>query len=604
MPRVAVSLPTGLFGTASFPFTITVGGLEIAQRLLDLHSVVLEEAASEDANGSFVCRFWDADSSLVVQDEMVVRVYDDTIDAPVFLGTIRRRNYEAATVGRWILIEAVGVGSLLDRWLVPGPESRPIEGTQARFGYFWGQYAKSPMAGSLAHVANVKTSLPADTFQNLTLRQTLRQIAAQSGSSVHFYVDAAGLPHLFSGTESSPGAAPFNINVAHPPGSGNIAPDGLSVERDGNIVNRVYVRGANAAGSGWFTDAGSVATYGPRENYIDAPSSETPAKAQSIALLQLGRTAEPNVRGRFETAEPYHGWRAGQNITITSDQHELAAFETRIVRVRTRFLTGEAKRAYEVEFSTTGANLSGLPIPGSVAIVGDVVQGTLGQDSSVALGNDQTTITSSGVIVNDGMVDRVVMGAIGGGDYGLWVRDASGNAIIDGSKVQLARSEGTIPAGVALGIAQTTVTADGVEVSHGGVDRVTLGALGGGDYGLKVVNSGATVIVDGSSDMFRIVTTSTFNSPVASGSGTFTSTVTLSTGLTDVPAVVCWMEAVRGLMIPYIIWNHADGLVTEHWEVWIENVNTNQTKLTCQLRTRFADSAYTIRYFVLEQTAF
>ncbi len=152
-------------------------------------------------------------------------------------------------------------------------------------------------------------------------------------------------------------------------------------------------------------------------------------------------------------------------------------------------------------------------------------------------GSSRVHVTDDGVHVTDETeADRVILGRLDGGDYGLKINASDGQALIDGNQVVLTRSTGTIPAGVKLGITQTAVTASGVTVSTGGVDRVVLGALGGGDYGLRVVNAGSTVIIDGTSNMFKIQAEGTLSGTQATGSDGAVQTVTL-TGLGTLSAV-------------------------------------------------------------------
>jgi hypothetical protein len=84
-------------------------------------------------------------------------------------------------------------------------------------------------------------------------------------------------------------------------------------------------------------------------------------------------------------------------------------------------------------------------------------------------------------VADDEEVERVHLGQISSGRYGLRVSDGG---LGDGSN--------------------TTVDADGVRVEDSsGAERVRLGKLGGsGDFGLRVNNPGGTVIIDGNSDMF------------------------------------------------------------------------------------------------------
>lgn len=86
----------------------------------------------------------------------------------------------------------------------------------------------------------------------------------------------------------------------------------------------------------------------------------------------------------------------------------------------------------------------------------------------------------------------------------------------------------------------STDNASALQISDSaGVIRVTLGALGNGDYGLKVISTdGSTVIIDGTSDMFRIAATGTLTANAAANTGQ-TATVVLS-GLTfaTTPALI------------------------------------------------------------------
>lgn len=375
MPNLALSLPTGLFGTADYPWTVTVGGTVVDP---EWPSVELEEDASGEQS-YFRFRVWDATNTIPITERLPVRVQDNATDEPVFLGFVQRRSFEAQAVGRWIRVEAVSIGAWLDEILVP-LETRPSgESDQARIAYLWGKYAREPLAFDVSLVTQVRASMPADLFQNLTLRTAIDQVAAQGGDSVRWYVDPAGRLHYFTGTEAGL-TAPYNVNVALAPGGGNIAPDDLDVEYDGKIVNRVYVRGANAEGSGWYQDDASVAAVGPVEGYLDAPSADTAAKALSTARLYLGRVAEARARGTFTTGHPYTGWKAGQSITVTSAQHDLSAFATRIVRLRHRFTLGDGKREIRVEFSATQArasSVSGSALGQGMGVPGQVIAGSI-----------------------------------------------------------------------------------------------------------------------------------------------------------------------------------------------------------------------------------
>ena len=450
MPSAAVIYGAGLGGTGTTPYAITVGWTEVSAASAELESITFEETGVDDP-GYLRMRLWDPTNSLIVTSQMVVRVHDNTLGAQVYLGVVLNHDMDVAALGRYINVEAVSVGALLDEILVPN-EPRPAESDAARVSYLWGAYAKYPLDPDQSQVTQTNAAVSADLMAGMTLRAALDQTAGLAGTSTHYHVDSVG--RLVWRTGNSAVSAPYNINVAQAPGGGNIAPNDLTVQRDGTLKNRLYIRGSNPLGSGWFQDAASVAQYGAREEFIDAPSADTAAKAQTIALLQLGRVAQPNIRAAFSTNDPNSGWRADQNITVTSAQHDLAATALKIVRVTTTFLSGTGTRAYKVEAGATGARLSGIPaIP--VFVPPDV-----GQPSFVVR-NRLMFINEQGII---------------GPGY--------------------------------------------VAASAGG--------------GLMIVsNDGTTVIIDGSSNMFKIVATGTFTQSALTNT---TASATLTFGGLGLPA--------------------------------------------------------------------
>lgn len=353
MPSAALLRGTDLTSSTAYPYSITIGSTEVAPTHAQLESLTFEDTGDDEA-GTLTARLWDPSISLQIAEEQVVRVQDNTAGAQVYLGIVLRRAAVQAAVGRYIDIEAVGVSRMLDELLVPRV-IRPPESDQARVAYLWGAFAKYPLNRDVSLVQQTNASIVADELVGMTLRSALDQTAGLAGDSTRLYIDALGRPVWRSGNGAT--AAPYAIRVGTP-GGGEIAPQTLSVTRDGVIKNRYYVRGANAVGSGWFRDEDSFYRYGPREDYIDAPSADTAAKARTIALLALGKTADPNIRAEFTTNDPNSGWRADQNVTITSAADDLSAEVLRIVKVRTQFWRGDGKRTYTVSAGKTAASLS------------------------------------------------------------------------------------------------------------------------------------------------------------------------------------------------------------------------------------------------------
>jgi hypothetical protein len=357
MPTAALLYGTGLVTSTAYPYSITIGSTEVAVANAELESIEFEENGDDDP-GYCRLRLLDLTNSLPIDDLQVVRVHDNTLGTQVFLGTVIRHTNESASVGRYIDVEAVSASAMLDEIMVP-LDARPVESDQARVSYLWGVYAKYPLDPYVGNVAQTNAATSADLVSGMSLRAALTQTAGLAGSSTRFFVNSLGQLVWRSGDGAS--AAPYNINVAVAPGGGAIAPQSLRITRDGLIKNRVYIRGANADGSGWYADTASLARYGPREEFIDAPSSDTAAKAQTIAQLQLGKVASPNIRASFETDDPNSGWRADQNVTVTSAADDLSAETLRIVKVTTSFWRGDGKRHYRIDAGKTGARLSGIP---------------------------------------------------------------------------------------------------------------------------------------------------------------------------------------------------------------------------------------------------
>lgn len=122
-----------------------------------------------------------------------------------------------------------------------------------------------------------------------------------------------------------------------------------------------------------------------------------------------------------------------------------------------------------------------------------------------------------------------------------WVQNAKSS---DGTPTVKIDSDGLTVTGGAItsvddGGHVTMDGANGITINDGTHDRAILGAIGGGDYGLKVIsNDGSTVIIDGTSDVFRIAYSGTQSIAVADGgSGTFVNTTVTAYGtLATTPA--------------------------------------------------------------------
>jgi hypothetical protein len=178
---------------------------------------------------------------------------------------------------------------------------------------------------------------------------------------------------------------------------------------------------------------------------------------------------------------------------------------------------------------------------------------------------------------------------------------------------------GQLPNGALGGGSNAYVDGDAVKVDdENGTNRVKMGYLGAGDYGLQVISSdGSTVIIDGNSDMFRITASGTLNDAAGcNGSGTAcTSSVSVdvATGFTYSPAHLGFYQTgtTAGTALPRIIYDNSIGFansghITDQLEMVASVVSVNQTRIQVDWRTRVdrSGTSATYRYYILEQVAF
>lgn len=200
-----------------------------------------------------------------------------------------------------------------------------------------------------------------------------------------------------------------------------------------------------------------------------------------------------------------------------------------------------------------------------------------------------------GLEVTDGSASRVQLGLLPSGQYGLQLTGANLSGQISGS-----------PPSIVTGTAGAQLTNNGLEVSDGTHLRVTVGNIGS-SYGLKVLSSdGSTVIIDGTSDMFKIVATGTLTTPTNGAVPvTNTASVTLSTGLTYSPASLWYQQDSGGSDVtPVLVVTNLGAVAQYNW-AFVKVVNTNQTLAECvAFSVLNSVLAYTFRYYVLVETGF
>lgn len=334
---------------------IVLGGVDITDKV-DFPSLTMQLAGSQETGS---CDFDIVDEHLTVTAtaESTLSVTEVGSATVLFGGFTRSPRTVLTAVGRLIHVKAFDFNSLLDRSIVVSDSRVAGESDSDRLAYLMGIYG-SQFSADYSQIATLNASLPAQKFIAITLRQAIERVLGQASTNSSYYVDATGRLVTYDRTVVT--AAPFDIRIGTP-GAGELSPNDWSHDRDtDNLANAIYVVGATAAGSGWFTDVTSIATYGRRERFFNAPDSDTFAKAMQVGLAVLEDQKDPVPRAVFTTQSPNDGWRIGQSATVNSVQDDLTDEVFRIAKVTTRYLTPAGKREYTIELGAPQATLSAL----------------------------------------------------------------------------------------------------------------------------------------------------------------------------------------------------------------------------------------------------
>lgn len=171
---------------------------------------------------------------------------------------------------------------------------------------------------------------------------------------------------------------------------------------------------------------------------------------------------------------------------------------------------------------------------------------------------------------------------------------------------------GQVVSGQLGGESNVYVTSEGLSVTNGSVVRAHFGALGGGDFGLRVVAAdGSTVIIDGTSNMFKIAATGTMSVTVADGADG--STVVTLTGLGALPSTPAHLGEIgtnnlssskrRGnLQLQTSLSSPIP--IASLTEMSVGLNGSNEAEVTLFLRNQFgASQTHYGRYYVFQETA-
>jgi len=164
-----------------------------------------------------------------------------------------------------------------------------------------------------------------------SLSEALAQLCEITGG--RFYVDFSKNLHYYA-------ASPDTNADSLTDGGGNYRYWGMHRLGDVGIVNAVYIEGKEIAG--WRTDATSVSNYGSREMAVRDQSivDATGLNAAGDAIL----AANKDPAETYELWTDHSGYRAGENVAVTSSAYGLSAESLLILKVETVFNRGDLPR--------------------------------------------------------------------------------------------------------------------------------------------------------------------------------------------------------------------------------------------------------------------
>jgi len=146
---------------------------------------------------------------------------------------------------------------------------------------------------------------------------------------------------------------------------------------------------------------------------------------------------------------------------------------------------------------------------------------------------------------------------------------------------------GQIVSGQLGGASNVYVTSDGVAVTDGTNVRAQLGKLGvtAGQYGLRVVSSdGATVIIDGTSDMFRISASGSTSNTLGVGPSSGWTDTTLAGTLTTTPAHLSFVSTTNTVLGERFI-----GERRQHYAGWVAATSGAATTIQANTPMTYMD---------------
>jgi hypothetical protein len=390
MPSAAVLRGTGAVTSDAHSFSFLVDGTDLYERGVQLAGTHISEAIGD--NGSLEFSVHDPDEAISISDWSEVTVDDNTADRRLFGGYVVNRKFTPihGNTGRWIDVDCVGYGILLDR-IVSEAATGVASTTSADFArQVQRVLAQVAGLGQLTYFSNVDfqdsgTGAPTNVWETVmwrtvvgateatftdswsvdpsTVRQMLEEmnavaeradvpgVALEPAQAIaqYVYVDHQKRIHIDWVGEQT-GNAPKEV-TDNPLTGSQVAAESMHLETDASeVINSVYVVGSSPATSTFVRNAASIALYGERMAVLDKSTEATSlAKARRYGRSFLADKKDPIVRGSF-TITGVNGWRPRQQATITDSKLNLSAATYLIQSVDTVFLKGDGTRKYTIGF--------------------------------------------------------------------------------------------------------------------------------------------------------------------------------------------------------------------------------------------------------------
>jgi hypothetical protein len=318
-------MPLGpLVGTsAAKAYTLTVNGVNIINSVPIDHAPIrwTDEAANDAGTLTFTVEdeaLWASRTALPRGAD--VRFRDNTNSDTVFGGTLLSLRYlRDRPRGRYVEVTCTSYDWWLDNRVVPlfrsvqnhaGRERRIARDRNVVQALMDRRAGMIFAPDSTVDVTN--TDMPEIEIKGVTVREALEEIAdaAQNSGSEsprRFYVDTQRRLHWYAGNEGV--AAPYDV------GPDDLEVEDLSWDIDAmDIVHHAYVRGKNAAGSGWVYNTGSDFEIGAVSAFVDSPRAKTVGDRNRKGRAFLRRQGAA-VGGQFSVIQTSR-WHAGQLLTI------------------------------------------------------------------------------------------------------------------------------------------------------------------------------------------------------------------------------------------------------------------------------------------------